>query len=767
MVVVVIAMLASCVATMAVTLSQEASGPFDRAFAQQRGAHLVVLFNAAGVHPAKLRAGHRLPDVTALGGPWPAREVAFSGAPVSRGTPPMKFGAMVMGRDESGGAVERLRISGGRWIRSHGEIVVTRALADAAAVHVGQRIYALVNRRKTPYAIVGEAVDVNLPANWLPQKAWVQATDPLVSTGKGLQYEVAYRFRQASTTGEVAQGLKSVTLHASPGALVRAFSWLDARADVNVLATMVMTFLLAFSVFALVACAFIVANIVAGAVLAGYRDIGILKSVGFTPAQVIGVFSGQMLVPALAGCVLGVPLGALGSRPILQNVAGAMDLPAPSGVAPSSDLLVVAGILLVVAVAAAAPARRAGRLNAFRAITLGSAPERGHASRVGRLLDAWGAPRFLSLGAGQAFARRLRGALTVVAVLVGVTTLTFSVGFHAVIDRVATDPAFHSLDYVGGNYQVRVMPRGGYTDRQVKHLLQAQRGTAYVVAYADIFVTAPGVSDPVQAIGVRGNATSLGYHAQSGVWFRRPGEVVLGGAAAKAMHRHVGSVITIRYQGRHVRLRVVGIYFDITSSGRVMRFSYADLLRLSPSIQPYNYAVKLRPGVATASYARRLQRAEPDFISVQLNNQAEPQAVVLLRGVVTTLAVILGLIAVVGVFNTVLLNTRERLRDIAILKALGMSPAEVVAMVVASAGVIGVLGGVVGVPAGMFLEQRVLALMAGLVGSSTVPGGTGAVLNLGTLTLLALTGVVLSVAGAALPAWWAACAPVVEALHAE
>jgi putative ABC transport system permease protein len=473
-----------------------------------------------------------------------------------------------------------------------------------------------------------------------------------------------------------------------------------------------------------------------------------------------------MLLPTAVGGIIGIPLGALGAQPILQNVAGAMDLPTPSSFAPLTDLLVLLGVLLLAALAAAIPARRAGRLNAVRAIAHGSGQEQGRSSRLSQILDGWGLPRFLSLGAGQAFARQLRGILTMIAVLIGVATLTFALGMHTTSDRMASDPAFHSLDYVGGSYQVRVMPRGGYTDRQTLQLLRAQPGTNYVVAYSDLFVTVPGVSDPIQAIGVRGDATRFGYRAQTGRWFLRPGEVVLGGAAFKATHAHLGSTLTVSYQGRSIPLRVVGTYFDTTSSGRVMRFSYADLLRLSPGIQPFNYAVQLRPGTDATAYARHLQAKEPAFVAVELNNQSSSQAD-MIGSVIAVLAVILGLIAIVGVFNTVLLNTRERLRDVAVLKALGMSPAETIAMVAASACVIGLLGGVLGVPAGIFLEQQVLAMMASSVGSTTIPGGTAAVFTPVLLVLLALAGVALSVVGASLPARWAARSPVVEALHSE
>ncbi len=50
-----------------------------------------------------------------------------------------------------------------------------------------------------------------------------------------------------------------------------------------------MPILLAFSVFSLLAAAFIIANVVSGIVLTGYRDIGVMKAVGYTPNQVVAI----------------------------------------------------------------------------------------------------------------------------------------------------------------------------------------------------------------------------------------------------------------------------------------------------------------------------------------------------------------------------------------------------------------------------------------------------------------------------------------------
>jgi putative ABC transport system permease protein len=777
-----IILLASGVTTLALTLLSQSSGPYDRAFAAQRGAHLVSLFYAGAVTPAQLQATMRQPGVTAAGGPWPAAPVIFQPTSLPPALAGLTHGLRLpqselrlVGRDTPGGAVDRLQLVAGRWVQRPDEVVLTRAFAEKVAAQVGDsgvpllgaRLRSLNAQHNASFVVVGEVIDVNEADSWLPQQAWVQ---PGVVTSlvpaRMLQYEMAYRFSQAGSDVPVQTQLAAIKAALPPGALYRSYPSQEVKTDVTITTSLVLTFLLAFSAFALVAVALIVTNVVTGVVLASYREIGIMKAIGFTPSQVVGVLLGQILIPALAGCLVGIPLGALLSGPLLAQSAQAMGLPTPAGFVPALDLLAFLAVVLVVTAAAILPAWRGSRLSPVRVLAGGTAPSSARGSWLGRRLQELGLPRPLSLGAGDAFVRPLRGSLTAVAVLIGVATITFAVGLRGTLQHYNQDPSLHSNDYVGGTYQVEVSPNGGMADARVMRLLLAQPGTAGVVAYADAFVNVPEVTDPVQAIAVRGDAASQGYHAVTGRWFTAPGEAVAGRAFINEAHLRLGDRFTISLADRSTGLRLVGTDFDLTSRGRVMRLPWASYLQIRPGGAPFHYAIQLRPGTDPVSYARHIQQAAPTSIDAIINNPTSSSLIDLLTGVVAVLALVLALIAVAGVFNTMLLNTRERLRDIAVVRAVGMSPGQVMGMVTASAGTLGVVGGVLGLPAGMLLHGTIGGLMANLTGN-TIPIDTAGIFSPLVMPLPVLAGIVVALIGAWLPARWAARAPVVEMLHAE
>ena len=78
------------------------------------------------------------------------------------------------------------------------------------------------------------------------------------------------------------------------GAVTAVQSYLTVREQETSQIGPFVPFLVAFGVIGLVMSVLIVANVVSGAVVSGYRRIGILKSIGFTPGQVVAAYTAQV-----------------------------------------------------------------------------------------------------------------------------------------------------------------------------------------------------------------------------------------------------------------------------------------------------------------------------------------------------------------------------------------------------------------------------------------------------------------------------------------
>jgi putative ABC transport system permease protein len=743
--------------TMALTLMTQTRDSYQTAFEAQKGAHLQVYYNGGVTDRQTLASTPALIGASAFGGPYPSTTVEFQA-----GT--RKFSLDTFGRDNPGGDVEVLKITSGHWPVSNGEIVLTRSFAELNHISVGDSVKVVSVTQKPLLTVAAEVVDIDEgSADLSSQHAWVlsSAIPALTPAAPDSSfYLMDYRFATDPTSSQLAGYVDRLRADLPPGSISGSVNYILIRSVFNITNQILTSVLLAFSVFALAATAAIVANLVTGIVISSYREIGIMKAVGFAPREVVAVFVLQILAPALAACLMGIPAGVVASQPLLANSSQALGLAYEPSFSIGLDLLALVGALFIVALAATLPALRAGLMKPVAVLASATAP-RGASGRWLRLLaNRARLPQPIVLGVGDAFARPLRSGLTLIAILLGVATVTVAIGLPRSFQKI------NDSETSAGNMQVIVTRSSGFPDADVTRILNAQPETARVVALTGRNVVVPGIGDPVNTRVFRGDASHLGYLLVSGRWFSGAGEVLAEKALLHDANLKVGDTFTATVSGKAVQLHVVGEVFDVSNLGHELFMDWATLAEVSPESSPEVYYVTLTPGANLAAYMRRIAAAEPDFIDVRPNDTGLIGPVKIIDSVLVILAIVIALIAVGGVFNTLLLNTRERVRDTATLKAVGMSPREVVVMVAASAGLLALIGGLVATPLGVGLSRFLLDVVNSSAGNDTPPTGYAAFSPVELLAIL-LLGVAVAVVAAMVPARWAARTNVVEVLHAE
>jgi len=186
------------------------------------------------------------------------------------------------------------------------------------------------------------------------------------------------------------------------------------------------------------------------------------------------------------------------------------------------------------------------------------------------------------------------------------------------------------------------------------------------------------------------------------------------------------------------------------------------------------YQALIRPGTGQQKYQAALSRAlGPGFTVIV---QGVGIHGVGLYGLVDTslirlLTILVAVLAGLGVLNSVLMLTRERVHDLGIFKAVGMTPPQAIIMVTCWVIVPAIAAAIIALPAGMALQNAVIHAIAGgqpgSVRSATSIGSLVHVYTPGGLVLLALAGLAIAITGALGPATWAAAARTTTALRAE
>ncbi|ARU52072.1 hypothetical protein CBR64_11910 [Cellulosimicrobium cellulans] len=390
----------------------------------------------------------------------------------------------------------------------------------------------------------------------------------------------------------------------------------------------------------------------------------------------------------------------------------------------------------------------------------------------------------------------VRFVLSVLAVTLGVAFVVGTFAFRGMLSSTFDDIIATTLTadvYVRGSQEVTgeaTGPGGGNGGNGFagdRTLVPADLA-ADVEAVDGVARAVPDVSGPVVLVAADGTAvvttgppsTAFSIDPEDpsltlldGAW-PGPGEIVLEQSAAETAGLGTGDATTVVLGGEPTPVTVSGVFgIEAAAAGAVLVGIDGETAReaFAPDGMVPQLAVWASPSseaVDEDTLAQNVGDVLPDGAEAVTGEQARAEAseaVEEVLGFVETFLLVFAAIALfVGAFiiaNTFAMSVRERLRELALLRALGASPGQVFTSVLVQAFVVGLVGGGLGVLAGAGLVRVIrwgLAL-AGMEFSGRVPLGAPQVVAAVGL------GAVVSLLAAVLPARRAAAIPPVQAMR--
>ena len=751
-------------ATLGLALLAASNTPFTHAFGTQRGADVTVTVNAARASSAELAATGRLGGVTAAAGPFAAAtvQVQFGGQP---------FGQLVLaGRASPGGAVDDLVLNAGHWPDGPGQVVLDAQPGPGGPGQGGgPQLGSTLSVTGVPGApaliVVGFANSITNTAD-----GWVTPGEVarLRAPGTPASTQMLYRFAQAGTYTQVRADVAEVTRALPPGAVAGAGSWLAAQDAETGNGAIMEPFVVAFALIGLVMAVLIVGNVVSGAVVAGYHRIGVLKSIGLTPAQVVVAYLSRVGSPALVGCLAGVVAGNLLAVSVLRQSSAAYGVGSQQ-VPWWASVAAPVGMLALTVLAALGPALRAGRLSAAEAIAAGRAPRAGRGYAAHRLATRLRLPRPVGLGLAAPFARPARTLVSLAAIAFGATAVIFAFGLNSSLSRAAASQTLSAtvpvqIQLFGPGAGPQQWPDAAQ-DAAVTAALRAQPGTRHDVAVYHDEVKVPGVAQGVNAQAFGGDASWIDYGIIAGHWYDAPGEVDVNTAFLTQSGLAVGDTATVTIGTIPVPVRIAGEVFH-PSNQPTLYGSAQTLAGVATTANLQEYYVGLRPGTSATAYIQAVNARLGSRSPWGATGPDGGQFYTIASALIGLLALMVAVAAGLGVLNTVLMTTRDRVHDLGIFKALGMRPGQMLTMVVCWIAGPAVVAAVIAAPAAVALNTATVRAMAGTAHTG-IPASFTQVFPPSRLALLSLAALAIAAAGALLPAGWAARARPATALRAE
>ena len=217
--------------------------------------------------------------------------------------------------------------------------------------------------------------------------------------------------------------------------------------------------------------------------------------------------------------------------------------------------------------------------------------------------------------------------------------------------------------------------------------------------------------------------------------------------------------------GTTAPLRVTGIVERSIPgrAGEAMLVGWRDATTLFGVAGADFFAVRFVPGAAPTARpaletAARVAALEPTPISGV--EGAISDALGRVFGLFDGLAAVAVIVAALGIVNTLTMNVLERVREIGVLRAAGMTRRQVGRMVVVEAGILGVVGAGLGIATGLLASWLMIALAAGDTGVAPAVPWPSVGLALGL-------GVGLAMSAAYYPARLASAQSIARAVQAE
>jgi putative ABC transport system permease protein len=483
-----------------------------------------------------------------------------------------------------------------------------------------------------------------------------------------------------------------------------------------------------------------------------------LRALGMTRAQLMALGTARAAAIALPAAVLTVLLAFLLSP--LAPVGRARELEPDPGfdfnasVLAPSTAAVLAAILVI------------GVLGTARAVGAGGAAARPRQARrrgaVWSALARAGWPPPAVAGVRMALQRGPRPTAVPVRATLVAATLAVGIGAAALTFAASLQHLLDTPRLYGQTWDFETGGGGPPIDAATVRRISRDP------AFSDVAI---GAVEPVemggQAVGARAMTDVKGSSAPTvldGRAPRAPGEVLLGTKTLGALHLGIGDRVSVRSGPRAVRLRIVGrgvlpsTKYSKLSEGAA--FSFHDLKRVRPEAAAYGLQARIAPRADRDSALRRLALIlDAPSVAVRPTDVGDFGGVEALPLLI--IAAFAGA-AAAALAHALVTSVRRRRRELAILKTLGFTRAQVFAALAAQATTVAAIGLLIGLPLGVGIGRfawNVFAEDLGVVPEAVTPIGLTALVVPATIVLANLI--------AALPARTAARTEPALVLRAE
>ena len=453
-----------------------------------------------------------------------------------------------------------------------------------------------------------------------------------------------------------------------------------------------------FGLFVLLLSGILVINLLTAMMASQVRQIGVMKAIGGTRAQIARIYFSQALFLGMAAVIVSVPLGILGSRALCRYMAMFLNFDINSFAVPVWVYLLVAVVGVAAPLIAAAYPVWRGTATPVRLALSDFGLSQAHfgANVFDRALARIGGNfRMIAFAIRNSFRRRARLALTLLTLAAGGLFFLSALNIRASM--------VNTLDHMfaGRKFDLSVGFANPYEFEKIQRAVSNTPGVIHAEGWFQSEAMLPS-GGRVAVMALPPDTQLMAFEIIEGrkLTPQDSDAVVINNAlAGREPKLHVGDTVVLRIGGVDREWRVVGVAREAFSPGAV-------------GYIPLSFMQQNQPGMVN-NLRLELEKTDADSIAAfksDLDRNLEQQGVrarasvtkaesrfafdehmLMIYMFLIVMSAIVGGVGGLGLMTTMSLNVLERRREMGVMRALGATPRMVWLMIVAEGVAIGVL----------------------------------------------------------------------------
>ncbi|ANY71299.1 ABC transporter permease [Paenibacillus ihbetae] len=466
-------------------------------------------------------------------------------------------------------------------------------------------------------------------------------------------------------------------------------------------------------------------------ILANYRTIGILKSIGMTSRRIIGTYLLQYGLMAIVALVPALMASRFLSDAIIQNSLSFLKSETAPVPVQAADVAIWTGcgLLLIILLCVLIYAAKTRHIEPIQAIRFGmseSAHSRTHRPGTrSRLLDRWSVPAVIAWK--QVSGNKKSAGLILFLMSITVAVLVFGAVLINSVYRISDTSA--QWGYDDADIAMMVINAEGMDRMEMQSTIESDPRVLslnWSGSAIGVIAEPEGNSERQQSFSlpltvVEGSMDEMGFASLSGRNPVLPNEISIGINIARKLKKDIGDILTIYIEGKPQQLLITGTFQSISNMSNTARVTSDLVEQLNPDA---GFIQLKNPSDRDALVQQLNDRYGPSIQALKqevLLDSVFKEAAAVLLVPMSLLALLFMAVTCLIVYTTCRLHIRKETKTYGIYASLGLTAADIRRALTSSIAGLAALGSMVGIVCGAYALPAVLRSLLSNYGIVKLP----------------------------------------------